>query len=101
MKNFFLSLLVLVVLSCNEKQPQAAESINPKELYTTRCAACHGLDGKLTMGGSKPLHTSSLSAADIVQQIKKGKGSMPPFEGRLSEEEINALSQFVLKLRTP
>lgn len=101
MKNFFLSLLVLVVLSCNEKQPEAAGSINPKELYTTRCAACHGLDGKLTIGGSKPLHTSSLSAADIVQQIKKGKGSMPPFEGRLSEEEINALSQFVLTLRTP
>jgi mono/diheme cytochrome c family protein len=101
MKTFSFLAIFLVLWSCEDRPTPTPGVINAKDLYTTRCAACHGMDGKLSIGGSKPLHTSTLNAADIVNQIKKGKGTMPPFEGRLSEEEINALSQFVLTLRTP
>jgi mono/diheme cytochrome c family protein len=101
MRILFLSLITLSLFSCNEKQPTTQGPINAKDLYTTRCAACHGMDGKLSIAGAKPLQTSSLDQAAVVSQIKSGKGSMPPFEGRLSDEEINAVAQFVLTLRTP
>ena len=96
-----LFLMVLGWIGCQENQPASVQNVSPKDLYTTRCAACHGLDGKLELGGAKPLHTSVLTAEDVLLQIKNGKGSMPPFQGRLSEEEIHQLAQFVLKLRTP
>jgi mono/diheme cytochrome c family protein len=55
----------------------------------------------MSVGGSKPLHTSILKEEEILLQIKNGKGAMPPFQGRISDEEIKALSKFVLTLRTP
>ena len=45
----------------------------------------------MSVGGSKPLHTSALTDEEIIGQIKNGKGAMPPFQGRISDEEIQAL----------
>jgi mono/diheme cytochrome c family protein len=101
MKYFLLMVLSIFLWSCNESQPTAPKDINAKDIFTTRCAACHGLDGKMSVSGSKPLHTSALTDEEIIGQIKNGKGAMPPFQGRISDEEIQALSKYVLTLRTP
>ena len=34
----------------------------------------------------------------IIDQIKNGKGGMPGFEGNLTEEEINAVTDYILGL---
>lgn len=64
-------------------------------LFAQQCAACHGQDGE---GGVGPnltgLSDSDLSAA--AEQIRNGGGAMPAFEGRLDDDEIEALAAYVV-----
>jgi mono/diheme cytochrome c family protein len=100
MKSWILLGFSLVVFSCNNgSQPHQVQAVNAKDIYTTRCAGCHGLDGQLQLSGAKALPSSNLSKEDIVAQIQKGKGNMPPFEDRLSPAEIKAVSDYVFKMR--
>ena len=78
----------------------AAQAADGKALFGSKCAVCHGPDGKgqSAMGkklGVKDLTVTKLSAVDIEATIKKGKGKMTPFEGKLSAEEIKAVGAFV------
>jgi hypothetical protein len=77
MKYFSLILLSIFIWSCNESQPTAPKEINAKDIFTTRCAACHGMDGKMSVGGSKPLHTSALTDEEILYLVDNG--SIPPY----------------------
>jgi mono/diheme cytochrome c family protein len=81
----------------NTKKPTAVAS--GAEIYKTKCAMCHGSDGNLGIGGAKKLTESQLDLAALKTQIKKGKGTMPPFETQLSAEEIDAVADFVMGLR--
>ena len=77
-----------------------AHAADGKALFGSKCAVCHGPDGKgqSAMGkklGVKDLTTTKLSAGDIEATVLKGKGKMTPFEGRLSAEEVKAVSAFV------
>ena len=74
-------------------------SVNAADLYMTRCAGCHGADGNLQLSGAKALSASQMKKEEITAQIKMGKGSMPPFEGRLSDKEIQALADYVISFR--
>jgi len=90
----------LVVFSCNNgNAPQQTAAANGKDIYTTRCAGCHGLDGQLQLSGAKALPASTLKKEEVVNQIQMGKGNMPPFGGRLSPEEIKAVADYVIQMR--
>ena len=92
--------LALVVFSCNNgSAPQQQSAPNGKDIYTTRCAGCHGLDGQLQLAGAKALPASTLKKEEVVAQIQMGKGSMPPFDGRLSPQEIKAVADYVIQMR--
>jgi mono/diheme cytochrome c family protein len=80
-------------------QTPTKASINAADLYMTRCAGCHGSDGNLQLSGAKALSASQMKKEEITAQIKMGKGSMPPFEGRLSDKEIQALADYVISFR--
>ena len=41
----------------------------------------------------------SLPAEGIAEQIRNGGGGMPPFEGQLTDEQIQALAKFVFENR--
>jgi cytochrome c551 len=65
-------------------------------LFSDNCSSCHGADG--TGGNGGPDLTTIPSAQDVaavVEQITNGGGGMPAFGGQLSEEEIQALAQYV------
>jgi mono/diheme cytochrome c family protein len=69
-------------------------------LFQKRCATCHGMDGKgqTKMGermGIKDLAASSGSAADLEKIIADGRGKMPAFKGRISDDEIKSVTAFV------
>jgi len=64
-------------------------------IYNAACTDCHGVDGTMGVGGAKDLTASTLSHADKVAIITNGKGLMTPFQGRLSEEEIEAVATYV------
>lgn len=70
-----------------------------KKLYDVKCALCHGYDGAQQFAGAKDLTQSALPKNEVVLRIAEGKGSMPPHKDVLSEEQIDALADFVLTLR--
>nr|MBA3383145.1 c-type cytochrome [Actinomycetota bacterium] len=86
-----------------KKQPQGGTAggggggeIDAKGIFTANCAACHTLSKAGTSGSVGPnLDELSLGPPAVEEQIRKGGGGMPPFEGQLSDAEINALVQYL------
>ena len=68
-------------------------------LFTQKCAACHGKDGKGSpVGqkmGAKDLTTLKLGEGEIEKVIENGKGKMTSFKGKLSPEQIKAVAKHV------
>jgi cytochrome c6 len=75
-------------------------------LFKTKCAACHGPDGKgeVTMG--KKLGAHDLTSAEVQKQsdtqltevVTKGKNKMPAYEGKLSNEQISQLVAYIRQI---
>jgi mono/diheme cytochrome c family protein len=102
--------LLVAVASCGgtktrDQYPVRATDNGPvdftlvKKLYDVKCALCHGYDGAQQLAGAKDLTQSVLPKNEVVLRIAEGKGSMPPHKDVLSEEQIDALADFVLTLR--
>lgn len=96
-------------------EPPAQETLNTSgmdlgsKVYAQRCALCHGPqghgDGPAAAGlNPKPrnhtdgsyMHTRT--DAQLLEVIRHGKGSMPAWEGILTEEEIQAVLKHVRSL---
>ncbi|WP_047982384.1 outer membrane protein assembly factor BamB family protein [Ornithinibacillus contaminans] len=67
------------------------------KIYENNCLACHGAEGVGGHNGPN-LENATLTDEQLEEQIKKGSGNMPPFEGTLSEEEIDALVEYLKTL---
>ena len=76
-------------------------------LYASKCVICHGKDGAGTSAlrakGQPDLSTAEWqkthSDEQIATRIREGKGKMPGFGKKLSEEEIKVLVKQVRTLR--
>ena len=76
-------------------------------LFKSKCAACHGPDGKGETPVGKTLKVASLgsaevqklSDADLEKAISDGKGKMPAFKGKLAADELKAVVAFVRTLK--
>lgn len=72
-----------------------------KELFFSNCTACH-MGGKNIIIPEKNLKKDSLEANGmntinaITYQIINGKNGMPAFGGRIKEQEIEILADYVL-----
>jgi mono/diheme cytochrome c family protein len=74
---------------------QAGEA-DGEALFSDRCGSCHTFSAAGTSGGVGPnLDDSSLDAGEIEEVVRDGRGSMPSFEGDLSDAEIGAVAAFV------
>jgi cytochrome c6 len=81
------------------------------EIFAIQCAMCHGPDGRAKTPiarkiGVKDLTVSALPPDAIARQVREGFAQngtqkMPAFRGRLSDEEIRMLVDYVLTLRRP
>ncbi|HSB76798.1 MAG TPA: cytochrome c [Terriglobales bacterium] len=77
------------------------------DLFKTKCAACHGPDGKGETAMGKRLGIKDLGSADVQKQsdadlataISKGKGKMPGYEGKLTGDQIQELVKFIRTLK--
>jgi mono/diheme cytochrome c family protein len=78
------------------------------ELYAKNCASCHGKDGRAKTFKAKLNHARNLADAEwqgrvsderIFNSIMNGKGKMPAYGKKLSEQEVNALVTYVRGLK--
>lgn len=71
-----------------------------RDLYKTKCIACHLADGKgampeMNLSDDKWLHGSSVAEiSKVISEGVPGK-AMLPFKAQLTEAQIEALAQYV------
>ena len=67
-----------------------------KTVFTSNCAGCHTLAAAGTSGTVGPnLDQSRPSRNEAEQKVRKGGGGMPAFEGRLTDQQIQAVAEYV------
>jgi cytochrome c6 len=84
--------------------PAAAD--DAAALYKSKCQMCHGADGKGTPAGQKmgvrDFHSPEVakqSDADMAKITKEGKGKMPKFEGKLTDDQIKDLVKYIRSMK--
>ena len=90
--------LALVLASSGATQAQQSESQNAQgaEIFKqSGCVVCHGGFG--TGGFGPKLSGDPLLIIEpfVVAQIVLGRGQMPPFGDKLSDEQIAAVAQYI------
>lgn len=99
-----LTAVVVLVVSVTGSTPLAAQ--DGPTLFKTKCAMCHGPDGKGETPMGKKLSIRDLGSAEVQKQtdaelttiISKGKGKMPAFEGKLTAEQIGQVLAHIREL---
>jgi cytochrome c6 len=84
--------------------PAAAD--DAAALYKSKCQVCHGADGKGTAGGQKmgakdfqSPEVAKQSDADLIKVTKEGKGKMPKYDGKLTDDQIKGLIKYIRTLK--
>ena len=96
------ALFVLALFTNDGSAPPPAAAtaeggVDGAAVFADNCAGCHGADGG---GGVGPalaggaVVESLPDEADQVAVIAGGRGGMPAFGGRLSDEEIQAVTAY-------
>lgn len=99
-----LSLLALVLVSCEEPNP-ATDNPNYKDregklIYNENCLQCHGKDGEMGGSGAKDLSISKLKSKGIADIVKNGKNGMPRLGDKIyTEGEMSNVVKYVKALR--
>ncbi|HEX8844658.1 MAG TPA: c-type cytochrome [Pyrinomonadaceae bacterium] len=77
-------------------------------IYKSKCASCHGKDGRSKTFKAKFNHARNLADAEwqnnitderIFNSIANGRGKMPAYANKLTQAEIEALVVYVRGLR--
>ena len=76
------------------------------DIFKGKCAMCHGADGKGDTPAGKKLGTkdfhspevAKLSDQEMFDITKKGKDKMPPYDGKLSDDQIKSLVKYIRQL---
>jgi mono/diheme cytochrome c family protein len=86
------------------KNPAKSDLTAGKELWTKNCASCHGKTGigdgpKVRTLETFPVDFSKAafqgqSDGDIFYKTKTGRGEMPKYDGKISDEDIWQLVNF-------
>jgi len=72
------------------------QSNDPKAIFTASCGSCHTFEDAGTSGTVGPnLDDAAPTLEEAVRQITNGGGGMPPFKGKLTDEQIQAVAKYV------
>ena len=79
--------------------PAGAGGDDPKLLFESNCGSCHVLADAGTSGTIGPnLDQAKPGLQKAITQITNGGGGMPPFKGQLTQEQIRALAQYLVRV---
>ena len=85
-----------------------AAPFDTKQVYDSKCASCHGKDGRAKSLHAKHVHARDFTDAGwqadvsderLFNSISNGKGKMPSFKNKLAEDQIDALVHYVRQLK--
>lgn len=76
-------------------------------LYKTKCAACHGADGSGNTAMGKAFKLRDLGSDEVQAQTdaqltaitSDGKGKMPAYKGKLTDDQIKELVGYIRTLK--
>ncbi len=96
MKKILLILICLIISSntafADSKMELGLEVYNNK----AQCGVCHTLQAAGSIGNIGPnLDQLNLQMSQVIYAVKNGIGVMPPWEGILTFEEIEAVAYYV------
>jgi cytochrome c6 len=71
--------------------------------FKAKCAACHGADGSANTSMGKSMKIRDFHSPDVQKQtdaqltdiISAGKGAMPAYKGKLSDDQIKQLIGYI------
>jgi len=97
--------LSLLLSGCHSVPPLTPQQAEGKHLYDIRCAHCHE-DNDLNLKQIPPnLHAVFMQAklpsgaaatdTDVARVVLKGRGLMPAFAGRFTDEQMAALLAYL------
>jgi mono/diheme cytochrome c family protein len=93
------SLLSLMAFAVTQENEAGAA------IYKKRCLMCHGEDGVGDTKAGKMTKTPDINVAEwkngktvaeLVTTLREGLGKMPKYEGKLSDEELTAVSEYTI-----
>jgi mono/diheme cytochrome c family protein len=100
MKAFF---RISIVLACTAAAVSAYAQPPVAAVYKTNCAPCHGVAGDANTGAGKVFKVPPFSAdsvlkesdTDLLTVAKNGKGKMPAWHDKLSDDQLKDLIAFI------
>jgi len=107
MKHLSFRVVLVMLLACGLIAVCAAPAVaqDAAATYKSKCAMCHGPDGKGSPTGQKmgardfaSPEVKAETDAQLTDIITKGKGKMPPYGGKLKDTEIKDLVAYVRSL---
>lgn len=84
---------------CASTEQVQGDVANGKKIFEQYCILCHGDNGKMQLNGAKDITISQLTFELRLTLIKDGKNLMTPFDGILSETEIQDVAAYSLTLK--
>src|SRR3954464_8088232 len=99
-KKILLSALAVAIVTLSSVPSRADESAT---LYKSKCAMCHGADGKGETPAGKKMgvhdfgspEVQGMKDAEIASAIADGKNKMPAYKKSLSADQIKDLVTYV------
>ena len=95
-------LLMLTLLTIAPIPAVAADTANGAKIFSVQCAGCHTNGGNIVRR-NKTLKQKALNKYGMASQeaiaylVKNGKNNMPAYQERLSEQQIEDVSAYVLE----
>jgi mono/diheme cytochrome c family protein len=85
-------------IATNEFATVAPDALG-KTIFEAKCTGCHGMDGKQGLSGAKDLTLSTKTHQEKIAVITNGKNAMMGYKNMLSQEQIEAVAEYVEKLK--
>jgi mono/diheme cytochrome c family protein len=97
-----LAVVALASVSCGGTAPEVSAGSDPelfdgRAIWISQCASCHGASGGGVRGpklSDGELLARIPDAADQEALIRNGRGAMPSYAGRLSDEQIASVVRY-------
>jgi len=100
----FLSITGVLIAGCGGDKGSSGSAeekpMQPGELvYIQHCKLCHGTKGDLGLSGAANLKISVLNSTETHEVIANGRNAMPAWKQQLSPEQVNQVTEYVMRLR--